>query len=156
MTTFDFTPLFRNTIGFDRMAQMLDHSTRTENVNSYPPYNIETRGENHYRITMAVAGFSQSEVDIEFEKNTLTVTGRKAEETTENNSEYLYQGIANRAFKRSFKLADHIKVSDASMENGLLHINLELEIPEEMKPRKISISGAGQVIDAEGEHTRAA
>jgi len=156
MTTFDFSPLFRNTIGFDRMAQMLDHSNRSENVNSYPPYNIETRGENHYRITMAVAGFSQDEVDIEFEKNTLTVSGRKTEETAEAASEYLYQGIANRAFKRSFKLADHIKVSDASMENGLLHINLELEIPEEMKPRKISISGSGRLLDTEGLESKAA
>jgi len=156
MTTFDFSPLFRHTIGFDRMAQMLDHSTRVENVNSYPPYNIETRGENHYRITMAVAGFSQDEIDIEFEKNTLTVSGRKSEETAASSSEYLYQGIANRAFKRSFKLADHIKVSDASMENGLLHINLELEIPEEMKPRKISISATGRLINTEGEHTQAA
>ncbi|MCF6262258.1 MAG: Hsp20 family protein [Xanthomonadales bacterium] len=156
MTTFDFSPLFRNTIGFDRMAQMLDHSTRTENGTSYPPYNIETRGENHYRITMAVAGFSQGEVDIEFEKNTLTVSGRKAEENTEPSSEYLYQGIANRAFKRAFKLADHIKVSDASMENGLLHINLELEIPEEMKPRKISISGNARLLDTGASEVKAA
>lgn len=156
MTTFDFSPLFRHTIGFDRMAQMLDHSTRVENVNSYPPYNIETRGENHYRITMAVAGFSQDEIDIEFEKNTLTVVGRKADVTADTKSEYLYQGIANRAFKRSFKLADHIKVSDASMENGLLHIDLELEIPEEMKPRKISISGAGRLLDNEDKQSEAA
>ena len=156
MTTFDFSPLFRNTVGFDRMAQMLDHSNRNENTNSYPPYNIETRDENHYRISMAIAGFSQNDIDIEFEKNSLTITGRKVEEETQNSKEFLYRGIANRAFKRSFKLADHIKVSGASMENGLLHIDLELEIPEEMKPRKISIGESPRLVDSENEQSEAA
>ena len=136
---FDFTPLYRSTIGFDRLAEMLDQATGHE-VPTYPPYNIERTGENAYRITMAVAGFSKDEVAIEVKQNTLTVSAKKAEKTPEK-VEYLHQGIAQRAFERRFQLADYMVVEGASLENGLLHIALKREIPETMKPRSVAITG---------------
>ena len=140
MDSFDFSPLFRSTIGFDRLTRLADTATRVDGGNSYPPYNIESTGENAYRLTMAVAGFSPDELDITVKENALLVTGRakKAEEE----KEYLYRGIARRAFERRFQLADHIKVAGASLDNGLLHVDLVREIPETLKPRKVEI-GSG-------------
>lgn len=144
MRNFDLSPLYRSAIGFDRMANVLDSLTRTEQAQpGYPPYNIELTGEDQYRITMAVAGFTQSELNIEVEQNRLTVSGKKSQE--ENKGEYLYQGIAGRNFERRFQLADHVRVRDASMENGLLHIDLVREIPEAMKPRTIEINDRGLI-----------
>jgi len=140
MRNFDFAPLYRSSIGFDRMANLLDNITRAEqNQPSYPPYNIELTGEDQYRITMAVAGFDQSELNIEVDQNKLTVSGHKAEDKTER--QYLHQGIAARNFERRFQLADHVRVENAKLENGLLHIDLVRELPEAMKPRSIQING---------------
>ena len=136
---FDFTPLYRSTIGFDRLAEMLDHATSSE-VPGYPPYNIERTAENAYRIVMAVAGFGRDEVAIEAKQNTLTVSAKKADKPGDK-VEYLHQGIAQRAFERRFQLADHMQVEGASLENGLLHIALKREVPEAMKPRNIAIGG---------------
>ncbi len=133
---FDLSPLYRSTVGFDRMFSMLDN-VNGESAPSYPPYNIERTGENAYRITMAVAGFADSDLTIEAKESVLTVVGEKAEEAEDKN--YLYHGIAGRAFERRFQIADHVKISGASLENGLLHIDLVREIPEAMKPRKIEI-----------------
>lgn len=143
MTTFDLSPLYRTAIGFDRMADMLSNAQRVDS-NGYPPYNIESLGEDNYRITMAVAGFSRDELDIVSEQNTLTVSGSKSDsaEDKDGEREFLYRGIANRSFERRFQLADHVKVVGADLENGLLHIELQRELPERMKPRKIEI-GSG-------------
>jgi molecular chaperone IbpA len=141
MDRFDFSPLFRSTIGFDRLARLVDAATRVDSsALSYPPYNIEKTGEDAYRLTMAVAGFAQNEIDVTVHENTLTVTGR-AEEKDEN-GRYLHHGIARRAFERRFSLADHIKATGASMDNGLLHVDLVREVPEEAKPRQIKIATA--------------
>lgn len=139
MREFDLSPLYRSAIGFDRLANMLDNASRNDNQPSFPPYNIELLGENEYRITMAVAGFENDELNIQSESGSLIVTGQKPEQPQER--QYLYQGIAARNFERRFQLADHVKVVTASMENGLLHIDLIREIPEAMKPRKIQIQG---------------
>ncbi|WP_308367826.1 MULTISPECIES: Hsp20 family protein [unclassified Microbulbifer] len=139
MRNLDFSPLYRTAIGFDRMASLLDALTTSEqNQPAYPPYNIELTGEDSYRITMAVAGFEQSELDIQVEQNRLAVTGKKPAENEQRN--FLHRGIAARNFERRFQLADHVKVTDASLANGLLHIELVREIPEAMKPRKVAIS----------------
>ena len=138
MTTFDFSPLYRTSVGFDRLASLMSSATRQDQGNSYPPYNIRVTSEDHYRITMAVAGFSEDEIDITSEHNRLLVTGNRADEPEEQ-GEYLHRGIATRSFERRFNLADHVKVIAASLENGLLHIDLEREIPEAMKPRTIKI-----------------
>src|SRR5690554_1707882 len=140
MNTFDLSPLYRTAIGFDRLADMLSNAQRVDS-NGYPPYNIESLGEDRYRITMAVAGFSTDELDIVSEQNTLTVSGSKneAERKTDEQGDFLYRGIANRSFERRFQLADHVKVAGADLENGLLHIELQRELPEQMKPRKIEI-----------------
>ena len=138
MTTFDFSPLYRTSVGFDRLASMMSSATRQDQGNSYPPYNIRSTGEDHYRITMAIAGFSEDDLDITTEHNRLLISGNRAEDAEEQ-GEYLYRGIATRSFERRFNLADHVKVVGASLENGLLHIDLEREIPEEMKPRSIKI-----------------
>ena len=139
MNTFDLTPLFRSSIGFDRMQRMLDTAARGIDAgNSYPPYNIESLGENAYRITMAVAGFREDDIDVTVTDNVLVVRGAlKDEEDTEG--DFLHRGIARRPFERQFNLADHIKVSEAGLENGLLHVDLVREVPEAMKPRKIEI-----------------
>lgn len=153
MTTFDLSPLYRTAIGFDRMADLLSNAQRVDG-GGYPPYNIESQGEDDYRITMAVAGFAESELDIVSEQNTLTVSGAKPEDQADGEREYLYRGIATRAFERRFQLADHVKVVDAKLENGLLHIDLKRELPERMKPRKIEISSSRRSI--EGEKTESA
>lgn len=142
MARLDLSPLFRSTVGFDRMASMLDAASRNEQP-SYPPYNIELVSDDEYRISMAVAGFSEDELNIESEHNTLTVTGVKAEDKTQRH--YLHQGIAARNFERKFQLADYVKVTGAAMENGLLFIDLVREIPEAMKPRKISIGSGANI-----------
>ncbi|MCR6650194.1 MAG: Hsp20 family protein [Cellvibrionaceae bacterium] len=138
MNSIDLTPLYRNSIGFDRLASLLDSALRTDSVSpGYPPYNIEMLGENRYAITLAVAGFDQGELDLMVEKGVLTVRGKKA---NEEEHRYLHQGIANRAFERKFNLADHVEVTGADLHNGLLTINLVKEIPEAMKPRTIAIN----------------
>ena len=136
---FDLTPLYRSTIGFDRLAQMFDEVASFE-APAYPPYNIERLGEDEYRITMAVAGFAPADINIELKGNSLTVAGKKAEKI-DNTVEVLHQGIAARAFERRFQLADHVEVKGADMDNGLLHISLKREIPEALKPRTIAING---------------
>jgi len=146
MRTFDLTPLYRSAIGFDRMASILDSLSRADQQPSYPPYNIESTGEDQYRITMAVAGFDRSELSIEVSQNTLTVSAEKQAEDEKRN--YLYQGIAARNFERRFQLADYVQVKGAVFENGLLHVDLVREIPEAMKPRTIEIQGALEQGDA--------
>jgi molecular chaperone IbpA len=141
MDGFDFSPLFRSTIGFDRLMRLADTATRLEGGNAFPPYNIESTGENAYRLTMAVAGFSPDELDVTVKENALLISGRSKKE--EEQKSYLYRGIARRAFERRFQLADHIRVVGASLDNGLLHVDLAREIPEAMKPRKIEIGVAG-------------
>lgn len=136
----DFSPLYRSTVGFDRLFTMLDSLAQPEGAQTYPPYNIERTGENAYRITMAVAGFSEDEIEIEAHRNQLTVKGQKAEENAGKDTEVLYRGIASRAFERRFQLADFVEVSGASLKNGLLHIDLKREIPENLKPRKIAVA----------------
>ena len=138
---FDLTPLYRTGVGFDRLAKMLDE-VNSFDAPTYPPYNIERTGEHEYRITMAVAGFNAEELNIEVKENALTVTGRKAER--EDKPQFLHQGIAARNFERRFQLADHVEVTGAAMENGLLHVDLKREIPEAMKPRTIEIKAATQ------------
>lgn len=145
MRTFDFSPLYRTSIGFDRVAGLLDSLVNTEQTQpAYPPYNIELTGEDKYRITMAVAGFDQNDLAIEVEQNTLKVNGKKA--AAEGERHYLHQGIAERNFERRFQLADHVKVVGAEHQNGLLHIDLVREIPEVMKPRTIEISSGNRLI----------
>jgi molecular chaperone IbpA len=134
---FDLTPLYRSTVGFDRLAQLLDEMGSFE-APGYPPYNIERLEENAYRITMAVAGFAPEELSLEVKDNTLTVSGKKVDKP-ESRGQFLHQGIAARSFERRFQLADYVEVMGADMENGLLHINLRREIPESMKPRTIPI-----------------
>ncbi len=141
MRTIDFAPLYRSTVGFDRLFSMLDNLGQPEAAPSYPPYNIERLGENAYRISMAVAGFGEKDISIEAQANTLTVRGEKAEKESEE-AEVLFRGIAARTFERRFQLADHVEVKSAKLENGLLHIDLVREIPEAMKPRKIAIAQA--------------
>lgn len=140
MRTFDMTPLFRNSVGFDRMARLLD-GIAAESAPSYPPYNIEKLDEDTYRIAMAVAGFGEADLNVEVKENVLTVTGKveKAEDVKPE-ARYLHRGIAARAFERRFNLADHIKVAGANLVNGLLHIDLVREVPEAMKPRTIAIN----------------
>jgi molecular chaperone IbpA len=138
MRTFDFSPLFRSTVGFDRLFDLMD--SYAEQSNGYPPYNIERSDDTHYRITLAVAGFGEKDLNIEVKEGVLTVTGQK-EPVEGDNRSYLYQGIAGRAFERRFQLADHVEVRAAKLENGLLHIDLERLIPEEKKPRRIAING---------------
>lgn len=140
MRTFDLTPLFRSSIGFDRLSQLVDSALRTEEGGGggYPPYNIERLNEQTYRLTMAVAGFCEEDLNIVVQDNTLTVSGRARPDDEE--VEYLYRGIAGRAFERHFQLADFIKVGRASLKNGILRIKLEREVPEAMKPRRVGIN----------------
>lgn len=141
MRQFDLTPFYRSTVGFDRLFSLLDQ-VNGDGSPGYPPYNIERTGEDAYRISMAVAGFSETEISIEAHRNVLTVKGERANESTGEGSELLYRGIASRAFERRFQLADHVEVVGATLKNGLLHIDLKRTIPEELKPRKIEISAA--------------
>ena len=155
MTRIDLTPLYRSSVGFDRMGSLLDNALRSEKTSGgYPPYDIEVRSDDQYAITLAVAGFEQSELDIQVEKGVLTVRGKKAEDDSERN--YLYQGIANRAFERKFNLADHVEVSGADMHNGLLTIGLVKEIPEAMKPKTIAINQADNVLEHQPKKAKAA
>lgn len=139
MQTFDFSPLYRSSVGFDRLARLMDANTRpgTPAGNGFPPYDIATIGEDEYRITMAVAGFAESELDIEVHDQALTVSGNKKEE--DESVQYLHRGIAERNFSRKFQLADYVKVADAHLENGILTIDLQRVVPEAMKPRTIKI-----------------
>ena len=154
MTTFDFSPLYRTSVGFDRLASLMSSATRQDQGNSYPPYNIRTTSEDHYQITMAVAGFADADLDITTEHNRLVITGNRADESEEK-GEYLHRGIATRSFERRFNLADHVKVVAASLENGLLHIDLERELPEAMKPRTIKIgTSSARLLDTEKISTK--
>ncbi|WP_119460268.1 Hsp20 family protein [Rhodospirillaceae bacterium SYSU D60014] len=138
MRNYDLSPLFRSTVGFDRMTRLLDAATRLDDsALSYPPYNIEKTGENAYRITMAVAGFGEDDLNITAQENSLVISGKV--DKPEEERKFLYRGIAGRAFERRFELAEHIKVTGASLANGLLHVELVREIPEAMKPRSIKI-----------------
>lgn len=149
MRSLDFSPLFRSTVGFDRLFDLLDSAAETSQ--GYPPYNIERTDENKYRVSVAVAGFSDKDIEIEVRDGVLTVTGRKEEATKAN---YLHQGIAGRAFERRFQLAEHMEVRSAELENGLLHVDLERVIPEEKKPRRIAIGSAAQAPSV--QHAKAA
>ena len=140
----DFSPLYRSTVGFDRLFTMLDSLGQPENAQTYPPYNIERTGEDAYRISMAVAGFSDSDIAIEAHRNVLSVKGERKDEANGEGTEVLYRGIAARTFERRFQLADHVEVRGASLENGLLHVDLVREIPETMKPRQIAIAHGGE------------
>ena len=142
MRQFDFAPLYRSTVGFDRLFAKLDAMTQVDNGQSYPPYNIERTGENAYRVTMAVAGFGEGDLQIESRENGLTVKGERKDEKASEGSEVLYRGIAGRSFERRFQLAEHVEVRGATLKNGLLHIDLVRVIPEAMKPRKIEIATA--------------
>jgi molecular chaperone IbpA len=139
MRNFDFAPLYRSAIGFDRFAQLFDDAQRNDATPSYPPYNIELIAEDKYSITMAVAGFDRAELSIETEHDMLKITGRKEKDDTQRN--FLHRGIASRDFEHRFRLADHVKVMSARLENGLLTIELVREIPEAYKPRRIQIDG---------------
>lgn len=139
MRTFDFSPLYRSTVGFDQLQSLLDSVTRDASQPTYPPYNIERLGESDYRITMAVAGFAEQDLSIEVKQNVLTISGKRTEP---ENTNYLYQGIAGRSFERRFQLADHVEVKGARLENGLLHVELVRQIPEQLKPRQVAITSA--------------
>jgi molecular chaperone IbpA len=141
MRTFDLAPLYRSTVGFDRLFSMLDGFDAAP---GYPPYNIERTAENDYRITVAVAGFAEGELSLEAKENTLTIKGEKQAAQSESETEVLYQGIAARAFERVFQLADYVQVKAASLENGLLHVDLVREIPEAKKPRQIPIGNGNK------------
>jgi molecular chaperone IbpA len=136
MNAYDFSPLFRTAIGFDRLASALESAHRAD-AGGYPPYNIELTGEDRYRITLAVAGFSADEIDIEVKENLLKVTGNKSADVADR--QFLHRGIANRNFERSYQLADYVRVDGADLQDGLLHIDLKREVPEAMKPRRIEI-----------------
>ena len=145
MRTFDLTPLYRSTVGFDRMFNLFDSLVGTDGtVPTYPPYNIERTGENAYRVTMAVAGFGEADLTIESKENVLTVKGEKKGSEEQKENEFLYRGIASRAFERRFQLADHVEVKGALLENGLLHVDLVRNIPEAMKPRTIAINAGSK------------
>jgi molecular chaperone IbpA len=150
MLNYDLSPFYRSTVGFDRLFSMLDRAAGgDQSAPSYPPYNIERTSENAYRVTLAVAGFAQDELSVETRENTLTVRGSKeASAKTDEKREVLYQGIAARAFERRFQLADHVVVTRAISENGLLHIDLVREIPEAQKPRTIAINKGGKTVEA--------
>ena len=157
MRQFDLSPLYRSTVGFDRLFSLLDQVGSAESAPSYPPYNIERTAENAYRITIAVAGFGESDLSIESKENALTVRGEKQANDNGDKREILHQGIAARAFERRFQLADYVQVTGASLENGLLHIDLVREIPEAKKPRQIAIgTGSAKVIEAKVEAAKAA
>ena len=153
MNTLDFTPLYRSAIGFDRLAQLMDNALRGDAQPSYPPYNIELVEQDKYKITMAVAGFERSELDIEVEQDALRITGRKQRPATQ--ATYLHRGIAARDFEHRFQLAEHVKVVGARLENGLLAIDLVREILEAMKPRRVSINGGDNVQVLERERQAA-
>ena len=141
MRTYDFSPLYRSFVGFDRMANLIDAATQQASTgNSYPPYNVAQLSENAYRIELAVAGFAEDELELESHENVLTITGRKAESADNDDVDYLHRGIARRGFERRFQLTDHVLVEGAELKNGLLVISLKRELPEALKPRKIAIN----------------
>jgi len=142
MRTYDFSPLFRSVVGFDRMNRMLETALQGDDTPSYPPYNIEKIDENSYRITMAVAGFRPEELDVTVKESTLYVTGKAMAEEADKPRTYLHRGIARRTFERQFQLAEHIRVGEADLSNGLLAIDLVREVPESAKPRSIAIKSA--------------
>lgn len=156
MTTFDLSPLFRTSVGFDRLARMLNTESRPDQGSSFPPYNIKASGEDQYEITMAVAGFSDADLEITSENNKLIVSGNIQNESDNEEGTYLYRGIATRSFERRFNLADHVRVTGARLDNGLLHIDLEREIPEEMKPRSIAIQSGSKLLENSKEEQKAA
>lgn len=143
MNRFDFTPYRRTTVGFDRLFDLLENSSRATQNDNYPPFNIERLSDNEYKITIAVAGFTTDEIEIVAQQNTIVVSGSKEAESNDNR-DFMHMGIANRNFERRFQLADHVQVVDAAMSDGLLNISLLREIPEALKPRKIAISGEGK------------
>jgi molecular chaperone IbpA len=147
MRTFDFAPLYRSTVGFDRLFSMFDQLDGVEGLSNYPPYDIERTGENAYRISVAVAGFTDADLSIETKENRLAIRGEKQTNADEKTAEVLYQGIAARTFERSFQLADYVKVKGASLQNGLLHVDLVREIPETMKPRSIPIASSSKLLE---------
>ena len=149
MRQFDLSPLYRSTVGFDRLFSLFDQAGAADAGPTYPPYNIERTGENDYRITLAVAGFAESDLTIETRETTLTIRGAQQPVAKEPGApaEVLYQGIAARAFERRFQLADHVQVTGASLRNGLLHVDLVREVPEAQKPRQIQIGGA-KIVEA--------
>ena len=149
MRQFDLSPLYRSTIGFDRLFNMIDQAAGLEAVPTYPPYNIERTGENAYRITLAVAGFAQDELKIEVKEQTLSVAGEQTAEP--EGKTYLHRGIAARAFERRFQLADHVDVTGAKFENGLLHVDLVRNVPESKKPRTIAINASAPVQQLEAK-----
>lgn len=155
MRTFDLAPLFRSSVGFDNLTRVLDAVTRYDDTQvAYPPYNIVKESDDEYRITFAVAGFGQDDIDLTVENNTLTVKGKVNQDNT--SAQYLHRGIAGRSFERRFQLADHIQVTNAVMENGLLHVELKREVPEALKPRTIEISAASSAKQIEGSAERKA
>lgn len=141
---FSMAPLFRNSVGFDRFSDLFENALRNESSGGYPPYNVEKRGEDQYRIVVAAAGFQQDDLDLQVEKGVLTVSGSKRENISEEGVTYLHQGIAQRAFKLSFRLDDHIEIKGAGLSNGLLSIDLERVVPEEAKAKRIPINGDQQ------------
>ncbi|HEY4133825.1 MAG TPA: Hsp20 family protein [Alphaproteobacteria bacterium] len=149
MVNFDFSPLFRSTVGFDRLSRLME-SNLAKTEAAYPPYNIEKTGEDQYRITLAVAGFDRSELDVTVQENKLIVSGKLADAArqAEESSQYLYRGIAGRAFRHTFELADNVKVGGADLVNGLLHIDLKREIPEQAKPRRVEIAAGEKAAPA--------
>ena len=152
-SAFDFSPLYRSTVGFDRLFDLLDQSSQIDSMTNWPPYNIEKAGEDQYVITMAVAGFATDEIEITQKENQLVITGQK--KGSEEGKQYLHRGIATRAFKQTFNLADHVKVTAASLENGLLTIALKREVPEALKPRRIEIASGSKSQPQQIEHSKA-
>jgi molecular chaperone IbpA len=154
--TYNLTPLYRSTVGFDRMVSMLDQLDGVEGpASGYPPYNIERTTENAYRISLAVAGFTDADLSIEAKENRLTIRGEKQTNDEEQTGEVLYRGIAARTFERSYQLADHVEVKGASLENGLLHVDLVREIPEAMKPRAIRIASSSKLLEVKATEVAA-
>ena len=153
MRSFDLTPLFRSTVGFDRLADMLDSASQFDTGVAYPPYNIERYDENRYRISLAVAGFAEKDMTVEVKEGVLTVQGKREGEKESHEQRYLHQGIAGRSFERRFQLAENVEVRGAQLENGLLHIELERIVPEEKKLRRIAINAKpeGRVIDSKAK-----
>ncbi|WP_292032409.1 MULTISPECIES: Hsp20 family protein [unclassified Brevundimonas] len=157
MRTYDFSPLYRSAVGFDRLARQLESAARSSQENGWPPYNIETTGENAYRIEIAVAGFSPDELNIEAKENQLTVTGKKAaNDDASVQKTYLHRGLAERDFERRFQLADYVVVKGADLSNGLLTIDLQRELPEALKPRRIEIATGTLIEDKSSKAKKAA
>ena len=151
MRAFDFSPLFHSTVGFDRLFDLLDSAGQYDSSQAYPPYNIERTDETHYRITLAVAGFAEKDLNVEVREGVLSVQGKR-EEGAQSKPSYLYQGIAGRAFDRRFQLAENVEVVGAKLENGLLHVDLERVVPEEQKPRRVQINAADlKVLDGKAK-----